>query len=148
MHLRRLAMVAIVIALATGCSKTFTGIDLSGTVRTIKIAGTLDNAQGASTILRVRLLLDGNEISNTPLSPAASHIVVFGSRAGDRGRHTLVVVVADQTSSPNNYGVSGLQVTLVDADLFGAGPELARATLGDRMELLSSGEGISYQFGL
>jgi hypothetical protein len=148
MHLRRLALVAIVIALATGCSKTFTGIDLSGTVRTIEISGTLDNAQDAPTILRVRLLLDGHEISNTPISEAASHVVIFGTRAGDRGHHTLVVVVAEQASSPNNYRVSGLQVTLVDANLLSAGPALAHTTLPDRIELLSSGEGFTYQFDL
>lgn len=146
MHLRRLALV--VIALATGCSKTFTGIDLSGTVRTIQISGTLDNAEDAPTILRVRLLLDGHEISNTPISQASSHIGVFGSRAGDRGHHTLVVVVVEQASSPNNYRVSGLEATLVDASLFSSGPALAHTTLPDRIQLLSSGEGISYQFDL
>ncbi len=148
MTLRRLALVVLATALATGCSKTFTGVDLNGKVKLIEISGTLENAQGAQTILRVRLSLDGNEISNIPLSQAASHIGMSGSHAGDRGHHTLVVVVADQTSSPSNYRVSSLQVTLVESNLLGGGRTLAHTTLPDRAALLSSGEGISYQFDL
>ncbi len=148
MMLRRLALVVLATALATGCSKTFTGVDLSGKVKLIEITGTLDNVQGAQTILRVRLSLDGKEISNIPFSQASSHVGMSGSHAGDRGHHTLVVVVADQTSSPIDYRVSSLQVRLVESSLFGGGPTLAHTTLPGRAALLSSGEGISYQFDL
>ena len=146
--IRRLAMVVLVTALTTGCSKTFSGVDLNGKVNLISISGALENAEGAPTILRVRVSLDGNEISNTPLSPAANRIGISGARAGARGHHTIVVVVADQTSSPNNYRVSGLQVRLVESNLLGGGPTLASTNLPDRNQLLSSGEGFSYQFEL
>ncbi|MEP6770036.1 MAG: hypothetical protein ABJC61_15285 [Acidobacteriota bacterium] len=145
---RRLALFVIVTALATGCGKSITGVDLNGKVKLIEVIGSLDNSEGASTILRVRLLLDGQELSNVPYPEATSHIGIVGTRTGDRGHHTLVVVVTDQTSSPVNYRVSGLRVWLVDADLFGGGPTLARADLPDRVELLSSGQGISYDFNL
>lgn len=148
MKLWRFAILLPVLALSAGCGKTFTGIDLSGRVKMIEISGTLENIEGAPTILRVRLLLDGSEISGLPATQAASTIAIFGSRGGDRGHHTLAVVVSEQTSSPNTYRISSLRVELVDANLFGSGPTLAQMTLPDRTQLLMSGEAISYQFDL
>ena len=94
-----LAPLLILTVLATGCDKTVTGVDLKGKVKLIRISGMLDNAEGAPTILRVRLSLDGREISNILYPEATSHIGIAGNLAGDRGRHTLAVFVADQTSS-------------------------------------------------
>lgn len=149
MKFLRLAPVVILTMLSTDCSKTFTGLDLNSKIKLIEISGMIENAEGAPTILRVRLSLDGTDIRSIPAAEASSHIAISASGAGDRGHHTLVIIVADQTSSPVNYRVSGLQVTLVETVLFGgAGTTLAHTTLPDRIELLSSGQGISYGFNL
>lgn len=148
MKLRRLALLLIAVFLPTGCGKTFSGPDLNGKVKMIEISGTLENIEGASTILRVRLSLDGNEISSIPLTEAASRIGIGGAKAGDRGHHTLVLVVSEQTSSPNNYRISGLRVSLIDAGLLGSGPTLAQTTMPDRTQLLGSGDVVTYQFDL
>ncbi len=149
MRYRRLASIIIGIAFATGCDKTFTGtLDLSGTVRIIGISGNLDNSQDNPTILRARVLLDGNEIFNSPVSPAVSHMALFGSFPGNRGHHTLIVVVAEQTSSPTSYRMSGLLVTLVDSKFLAGGSEVARTTISDRTAFLSSGQELSFPFDL
>jgi hypothetical protein len=131
-----------------GCSKTFTGsLDLSGTVHTIFIAGTLANAEGTATIQRVRLSLDGQEVPTISLGQATSQIAITGGRPGERGHHTLAIAVVEQTISPTNYSLSGVRVSLVDAGLLG-GPTLATTTLPDRSERLASGGQILYQFDL
>ncbi len=147
MKLRGFALLLIAVFLPTGCGKTFTSVDLNERVKTIEISGTVENVEGASTIARVRLSLDGSEISSIPILQAASRVGISGAKAGDRGHHTLLVVV-EQTSSPNNYLISGLRVSLVDAGLFGSGPTLAQTTMPDRTQLLGSGDVVTYQFDL
>ncbi|MDQ2870500.1 MAG: hypothetical protein M3S32_07155 [Acidobacteriota bacterium] len=149
MRFLRLAPVLILTMLASGCDERSTFFDQNSKIKLIEISGMVDNAEGSPTILRVGLSLDGREIRSIPLAEASSHIAISASTAGDRGHHTLVIVIADQTSSPVNYRVSGLQVAYVDAFLFGgSGSTLARTVLPDRAELVSSGQGISYSFDL
>jgi hypothetical protein len=147
----RVAIAAFGIALTTSCNKTFTGswdlgdLDLSD-VRTIAFTGNLDNAQGAATLVRASVSLDNVTLFSGSFS-GESHVVFFGNFPGDRGHHTVIVTVDEQTNVQDDYRVSALTVILKDRRSSG-GLEIARVFLPDRVARLASGAGITYQFDL
>ncbi|HYK42359.1 MAG TPA: hypothetical protein VE007_08210 [Thermoanaerobaculia bacterium] len=145
----RAAMAAFAIALTTSCNKTFTGSwdlgDLSD-FRTIVFTGNFDNAEGAATIGKASVSFDNVTIFTGSFS-GESHVAFSGSFPGDRGHHTLIVKVDEQTNAQNDYRVSALTVILKDRRSSG-GLEIARVFLPDRVAKLASGGGITYEFDL
>ena len=100
--------------LVTGCNKSSPTEPSSGSVRCGDFfLAKLTNTSGAATIKKVQLILDGQvyDVSNQPVAPVASFNI---NRAFPgiylSGRHSIAVLITDQTTTPNPYKVSEASV--------------------------------------
>ena len=106
----------------------------------------LQNATGSATIVRLRTYLDGALISDTGETLPSATVAVYAF-VGDvsLGSHTLRIEVANQTSSPNNYSLPDLPVSLVKLTGFYSESTIAYVKLPGRTQSVATGESFEYQ---
>lgn len=70
------------------------------------------NADGAPTLLRAEILVDGVLLANQSNTPVGSEILVSGTAAVlPLGSHVISIRIREQTVSPSPYVLTYLQIT-------------------------------------
>lgn len=111
--LRSLALVLLATVPLAGCSDIDDSNFLSGDVGDrVVITAAFENGSGLATIENLRVSWDGEKLQDLVLSPAAAQVSVYTTKFGrERGSHRLSFQIRGQTSSPNSYRITGLEVT-------------------------------------
>lgn len=108
----------------------------------IAVSGTIENSEGVATIKQLLIVLDGTTLRDTSLQAPAVRLDISGTKYGlGEGDHRLSLVVADQTTPPNLYVVSGITVTYHVSS-----SDSRKVTLGSRTVRLGNGDAIIYTF--
>jgi hypothetical protein len=147
MIMRLRNVVALGVALA--CAATLASCGGGGSSPTapqgfIAIAATvLLNEQAVPTIQEARLVLDGTVVAVASSStPVFSAILLDQGSGIASGHHTLSVLIAAQTTSPNSYQVLAPDVSIFNA----AGVRVHDIKLDNRSARLATGQSIDYGF--
>jgi hypothetical protein len=143
--------IALLVLLVTGCNKSSPTEPSGGSVRCGDFfLAKLTNTGGAATIKKVQLILDGQvfDVSNQPAAPVASFNI---NRAFPgiylSGRHSIAVLITDQTTTPNPYKVSEASVGH-QSDCGISCCSSSSIPLPDQSAILATGDSISYTFDL
>jgi hypothetical protein len=104
----------------------------------------LANTALMPTILDAQLVFDGSLVQDLPQSPAASLVTLSASGGVNSGAHTVQFIIANQTTTPNNYTVTTPSIEVLDA----AGNFVKTITLPVQSGSLATGQGFTYQFTL
>jgi hypothetical protein len=108
---------------------------------TLLVFGTWQNSSYRATMLGVKIKLDGRTIRDYSSNTAFSDIAMSQDARVNQGQHTVEFVVANQTSSPNSYRISG------SVDVFDErGTHVRTVNLPEKTATLSNGQGVSYTF--
>ncbi len=110
----------------------------------LSITATVSNTAMQATIQDTQLLVDGATTEDvTVLTPLASVPFTVTGNAGSGG-HTLAVLIAKQTTTPNSYTVTTPIVQVFDAN----GKFVRNIQLTTQTASLATGQSISYTFSL
>ncbi len=119
--------------------------DLFNANERVTVAATFENGSGLATIGTLQVVWDGQTIQELTPSTPVDRITISASKFGrERGSHHLSLRIANQTSSPNTYRVTGLVIRSYDE----AGTVVGTLTLDPRTELLATNGAIVYDFRL
>ncbi len=142
-----LVVVLPVTLLLSGC-KNPVDIDFSDLFNVnerVAIAATFQNENGLATIGTLQVVWDGQTIQELTPSTPVDRLTISASKPGrERGSHHLSLRIANQTSSPNTYRVTGLVIRSYDE----AGTVVGTLTLDPRTELLATNGAIEYDIRL
>ncbi len=142
MRLKTLAVLAVVGLSLPGCH---TATPTSGIGINIKITAGIANSAGQATLLEAQLLADTTVlIQDNPSPTPAASLSLNSSGVITTGPHTLSFLVANQTTSPNNYIVTAPVIQVYDA----AGNYLRTMTLTTQSSSLTTGSAINYSITL
>jgi hypothetical protein len=124
---------------ALGCSSptSSNGFQLS-------ITATVSNAAMQATILDTQLLIDGATTEDVTVLTALPSVPLSVTGSAGSGGHTLAVLIAKQTTSPNSYTVTAPIVQVFDSN----GKFLRNIQLTTQTATLATGQTISYSFSL
>ncbi len=141
-----LAIVLSVTLLAAGCKNPVDIGDFSLNFNErVTIEATFENGSGFATIGTLQVVWDGQTIQELAPSTPVARLAVSASKFGrERGNHHLSLRIANQTSSPNTYRVTGLVIRSYND----AGAVVGTLTLDPRTELLATNDAIEYDFRL
>jgi len=142
MRLRNVPLTVMLAALCAlrcngGSSTSPTGFQLAITVA-------LQNSAQAATILDAQLVIDGVLVQETTESDPASLAQLVSTGFLVAGSHSLSVVIAAQTSTPNNYTSPSPDIRVFDLN----GNLVKELRLATQSANLATGQGISYSFSL
>ncbi|MDQ5870663.1 MAG: hypothetical protein M3547_00445 [Acidobacteriota bacterium] len=113
--LRSLALVLPMTLPLAGCSDILdlgSSNLLAGPYHYVVIEARFENAGGLATIENLRVTWDGDTLQDLVPSAPVAEVSVRGIRAGgEKGGHRLSFQILRQTSSPNDYRITGLGIT-------------------------------------
>ena len=113
MKARALSLTLSLMLLAAGCGRNTAPASLTEPpppAFQARLDMGIASVNSAETLRRVKLTFDGRDVS-TVATPPARLLSLEGTVNWTPGTHTIRIVVLDQTSSPNQYAISG-SVTL------------------------------------
>ncbi len=141
-----LSLVLSVTLLGAGCKNPVDIGDFSLNFNErVTVEARFENAKGVATIGTLQVVWDGETIQELTRSTPVDQLTVSASKFGrERGSHHLLLRIANQTSSPNPYRVTGLVIRSYDE----AGAVVGTLTLDPRTELLATNDAIVYDFRL
>lgn len=100
------------------------------------------NQDLAATIEDAKVVLDGVVVAESAATSPASQVIFFGMGDLSAGHHTLSVVIAAQTTSPNPYTVLAPDISFFDA----SGARTRDIKLANGSRSLATGQSIDYTF--
>jgi hypothetical protein len=114
MHLKSTVAVLAVAGLSLAGCHSSTPTSSSGP--TIIITGSVINSALQPTLLEAQLLFDGTEVMDGTLPAPGPSINLSAEGPTTSGAHVVTFLIANQTSSPNKYTVTGATVEELDAN--------------------------------
>lgn len=144
MNRNLLAVLGLIVAAGCGSHETPVEPETSLNCRGLSFNATMANTDGAATLTKVLVSSDGDPYTYTFKAPggaATSVGMTVTFRYDVAGKHTVRVVVADQTHSPSTYRLSGdyakqLSCVTPHGSAYEMGPlraQTARLATGDSM---------------
>jgi hypothetical protein len=125
---------------ALGCSGSPTSSSGFQLVLTVSMA----NTAKAATITEADLIIDSAPAALAVASTPAAVVSLNATGQAGSGSHTMQIVIASQTSSPNSY-----TVTTPTIQVFDQGGSLRKTIqLPTQTAVLATGGSISYNFSL
>jgi hypothetical protein len=125
---------------ALGCS----GSPTSSNGFQLSITATVSNTAMQATILDTQLLIDGATTEDVTVLAALASVPLSVTGSAGSGGHTLAVLIAKQTTTPNSYTVTTPIVQVFDSN----GNFVRNIQLTTQTASLATGQSISYTFSL
>jgi hypothetical protein len=111
----------------------------------VTVAARFENGDGLATIGSLSVTWDGQAFQDYASPSPAQQVAISGTRLGrEAGTHRLSFRIANQTSSPNSYRVTGLVITAYDA----SGAVIESQTPDPKVGVLGTNDAIDYDFRL
>ena len=104
-------LLVLVLAACSGDRSIATPTEPSAPALNARLDMGIASVGNADTLRRVKLVFDGRDVATVERREGARLISLEGNVSWTPGTHTIRIVVLDQTSSPNQYAISG-SVTL------------------------------------